>query len=466
MKGLQTSRVVVVDDDPVEADALMRGLARLGIGAVYVSGLEPAEYAALPRDGIRLVFLDLHLLDTADPILHAVGVLTDVVDPTSHETAVVCWTKHGEEVAAFEGYLAERVPGFVPPFVLSLPKGDFGLTGSGGTADVARLSAAISDAMADHHSFCLIGEWEQFVHDATSHVTVLLSKASQDGGCIGLLDVQAAVVRAAAGGSCEDQCAAMVHLVEGSAQVLLDHLYGPAASGMEPSATTEALLDKVKAGPHLAPGARARLNKALLTAEIPPGSKTVSTGNVYLASGWDAAVCGEFPLECDGGGIRAFLYQAWPPPRDIVKESQKFKDWKAEVKVFSPHCIPCLLELTPACDHAQNKAVFSRLLGGLLVCRPKVWGEMLATEYVRDGDLELPAGSRGFCRQLPFVTLSSAGIETGEYSLVVDARYLVTVPVSRLATAQPAFRFRQEIAIDVAAWFAGHAARPGYICVG
>jgi len=126
MNGLQTTRVVVIDDEFLEAEPLLRGLARLGIGALYFNGEEFPESLIT---GTRLVFLDLHLSGAAGgahgAILKSVGVLSQVVPEITGEVGVICWTKHSDEVKDFAATLKERWPKFEPAFVMGLPKAEF-----------------------------------------------------------------------------------------------------------------------------------------------------------------------------------------------------------------------------------------------------------------------------------------------------------------------------------------------------
>jgi hypothetical protein len=47
MRGLQTSRVVVIDDDAQEAIPIIQALGRLGIGCTYIAG-DQMEYLPKP----------------------------------------------------------------------------------------------------------------------------------------------------------------------------------------------------------------------------------------------------------------------------------------------------------------------------------------------------------------------------------------------------------------------------------
>ena len=82
MTGLQTSRVIVVDDDPTEVEGLLRGLSSIRIGALYFNG-DPEELPKAPIDGIRLVFLDLHLVAGAGDSHSVPGSIRSAYCPNS-----------------------------------------------------------------------------------------------------------------------------------------------------------------------------------------------------------------------------------------------------------------------------------------------------------------------------------------------------------------------------------------------
>jgi len=128
MIGLQTARVVVVDDEFSEVEALLRGLSNLRIGALYFNG-DNNELPSEPLAGVRLVFLDLHLLSASGGghtvLANTIGVLAQLVPAKKGETGIICWTKHPEEKEEFEEMLRERFADMEPAFVLALPKKDF-----------------------------------------------------------------------------------------------------------------------------------------------------------------------------------------------------------------------------------------------------------------------------------------------------------------------------------------------------
>ena len=115
-----------------------------------------------------------------------------------------------------------------------------------------------------------------------------------------------------------------------------------------------------------------------------------------------------------------------------------------------------MLEITPACDYAAGKTEVGRLLGGMLV----------QSARTRTGNSKrmLPEKSRTFAKQTEFFLMRNSTFSLdGVYSLVVNARHLHTKPRAEMASHTPVFRLRHQIVADIRAWFAAHAARPGYV---
>lgn len=518
MKGLRTGRVVVIDDNQSEADVLLRALGTLGIGAVYFSGKDEAEFPAQPVVGVRVVFLDLHLMEmTGDDLQYTIGVLKGTVAPSRGETGLICWTKHSDEVIEFDKLLRERLPEFRPAFVASIAKQDYNIVDAdvldlleiaiGGwqsepatpapatsqqppqpasitreailgllstaratrttraVARVAELSGKITELVQANHGVSLIGEWEQFVHDATTHTTALLANvATSIPAPQGqLLHVQAALAKASAGSTCASTRDALAHFIEGTSELLLDHLF-PHHDQFDAAAPhAEALLNELTAESLFTDADKATLNRALLTAQTGPTPTPPQPGNIYVPHCWDVTKSGPFPMATDIPRVVAFIGEIWP---DLPKWALQAAGNNTSLFALASASVPCVLEITPACDHAQRKSGDSRLLGGILIPCPPEGATCPEMPAVKRTKRSLPAQSRVFAKEMPLVNLTTphAGLD-GIYLLVVNARLLFSKPIAEVAGSVPAFRLRNDICTDVTSWFAGHAARPGYVFV-
>ena len=106
----------------------------------------------------------------------------------------------------------------------------------------------------------------------------------------------------------------------------------------------------------------------------------MNPGNVYTEAGWDASTGGPFFIPAtDKDRLRGFV-------KDI------FSDAKSEkLDALTNAGIPCLVELTPTCDHVARKTSRTRLLGGVLI------------KHSQDrSPIEIPTRNRMFAKQIEF----------------------------------------------------------------
>ena len=129
-------RFVVIDDNPEHLDAIMEVFQALGtscLGVVFdpERGLENQRF-----DGVRGLFLDLHLIDstvTTDETRHfatIAGILETSINPAGGPFVLVVWTEHAQYVQGLREYLDESLdndanPHARPIAVMGLPKDRF-----------------------------------------------------------------------------------------------------------------------------------------------------------------------------------------------------------------------------------------------------------------------------------------------------------------------------------------------------
>jgi hypothetical protein len=112
-----------------------------------------------------------------------------------------------------------------------------------------------------------------------------------------------------------------------------------------------------------------------------------------------------------------------------------------------------LLEVTPACDHAQNKNEGARFVAGILI------PDEHAKVFV---DLK-NMGKKPFLKKMEPIQVPG---KVGAWHLVLNARAFHSVPKpNKSIKCPPVARLREGIQNDIRAWFAAHAARPGYLSV-
>ncbi len=430
---MKTARAVVIDEDPKEALHLLQALGCAGIGAAYFAGDDPDLFPTNPLDGIRVVFLDLKLINQPEVrqyIPHAVTVLKSCVRLQPRTTGIVCWSKHTDDFAALEQELSAQK--IVPAFLLALDnKAEIVAKGSAGIADVI---TQFDRKLGEKHGHRLLVGWEEVSHVASSRSTdqlVALSKDDPD-----LIKLLAAVARAAADESPSSVEHTIRALCSGLVSIHHDAIEDLAVPNFFGDAG-QAIHDQVSQSQNqpLTPEQRARLNEVLLTTS----SSVLRPGNVYS----DESRLGDDAAQT--AFKRSFAEDLLPEAKNNILDAIARSS-----KVVG-------IEITPPCDHAAQKNASARLVLGLLI--------RLGLPVTED-KVKLPAKSRLFAKEIEPVQLHLPGIsQSGAYKLILSARHLETRAISAIKNEKPLFRFRSSVVADIQAWFASHAARPGYVSI-
>lgn len=123
MIGLKISRVVVIEDNDIEAASIIQALNRFDVSALRYNG-DLDQLPDKPLDGIRLVFLDVRLGGaTGEPrhfVPQTVNVLKKVIKGRSGATGIIYWTAHPEDITLLETQIKKDFPEFIPAFQIRL----------------------------------------------------------------------------------------------------------------------------------------------------------------------------------------------------------------------------------------------------------------------------------------------------------------------------------------------------------
>lgn len=425
MNGLKTARVLIIDDDPEEVAPVLAALGQMGVGAVCCTG-QADQLPTEPLYGVRLLFLDMDLGglggDAKQMIGQVMTVLKRVLPANANPLLIVVWTKHKELFDDFRQTAAKDLPHLRPGVVSMMGKAEFG-------ADIKAIAASIVKLLGDNAPLDLIYLWEQCVHDAASYTVGSLSElvgADPQNWHKQMNALLGALLQASAGSvagppslllACFFESLALVHLDQLSQrqQLLSSHL--------EPHA--KPLTDAAR-GFALSAEQKATLNRMLLTETPAAEDRTLRPGNVYFV-----------------GDKSHFPGNVLQLEQSRVAEDVCEKQGKADELVKVSKLL--VMEITPACDFAQGKQRLGRFVAGLLV----------------------PSSHEKLVKRAQFAWISEAialGDPGSSFRIVLDAHFLLGFALDSISRP-PDFRFRAQAVISIQAWFAGQAARPGYVSV-
>lgn len=466
MNGLNTSRVLVIDNDEAAGAALVRALALDGIGVTYIRG-EQDELPPTPLRGIRLLALDMELVEgglTGEEkarLSPLISVLRAVLAHDNGPCIAIAWTAHNDLVEAFRKMVSEQLPDLRPVVVIPLPKSSV-YDSDSRTYDVVKIASSVRSILDGDPAFSVIMDWEQRAHDATTECTARLSEivlepparqeaataltAEADGTADWsqeMLAVLAVLCRASSGKHSVDQSSASDALAAALNSLYLDCLeqsQGRAEESTGCQKLAEAANGRLAMRNPLVIPQTGAINRMLLLAKVESGKCKQQPGNLYLEAGWDDPR--KFPVRCVDIGYKSFVEEILDTSgrRDPVDQATLAK------------CIPVLAEVSPACDFAQKNPRYARLLMGILL----------------PTNLGIPIKKHTqFLKQIgPFFLEHPHLAEPADYCLVLSARFILGMNGTDLDRDEEAFRLRKHVLTDIQSWAAAYAARPGYLSLG
>jgi len=379
-----------------------------------------------------------------------------VIAPNRGATGIVYWTKHEEDIEEIEKQLPQHMADFSPAFLLCL-KDKHHLA-----ADPVRLAAAIRQKTAALPGQSILWEWEHIVHNAATRTTDLILQQSHTGGT-DVLSLLCALIKASAGKAAIEDNSRLSHLYEALNPLHYDQLEQASRLTRCSHEVAQALRDAMDRKAALKAEHKASLNRALLVADIPPGKACPVPGSVYI--GTPAKKCQCPVTRCR---LTSAIVDEWTPqgsswPNWVTdanyKALNKASDGDPDMTTardsrkaaILAECHAALVEVTPSCDYAQAKTGTARFLAGILVPEQHV------------PIFRVQPHDRLYLKELPGIEV---GTLKGPWHLILNARFLYSIPNPvRRVSSRPLLRLRNHVLVDIQAWFAAHAARPGYLSV-
>ena len=438
-------RFVVIDDNPKHLSAILNVFQALGtscLGVVFdpERGLENQRF-----DGVRGLFLDLHLIDstmTTDETPHfatIAGILETSINLAGGPFVLVVWTEHAQHVEGLRKYLDESLdndanPHARPIAVLGLPKDRFIDIATGQTLEhrAKELRDAVEGTLTEKPQLAALLEWEAGVvaaAGATLSTVIELVPEKQRSSltfAAALGEVLSRLAQAVVGQSHvkDDPRAAITNAL---ALILADRIVNQTVPPV-PTASTEVwsrAVTSLQGSDVLSPETAGMVNRMLHLAVRP--------------TDWGAVV--EFPYELDNKTLQRLfgvtLGQLLGQEFKIGREDRK-------------RCRPKLVRVGAACDHAQNR------LGSLLY----LFGLEIACDIERKSDDTgrfRPPASEWLSPELLLEP------DADPFFLAVNSRYSVSVPPAEASEWQPAYRLREQLIMHLISHAGSYLTRPGIV---
>lgn len=439
-------RFVVIDDNPKHLGAILNVFQTLGTSCLGVlfdpeRGLENQRF-----DGVRGLFLDLHLIDstaTTDETRHfatIAGILETSISPAGGPFVLVVWTEHAQHVQGLREYLDESldddaIPHARPIAVMGLPKDRFIDIATGQTLErkTEELRNAVEGTLSEKPQLAALLAWEADVvaaAGATLSTVIELVPKEQRGSATfasGLDEVLSRLAGAAVGEPHvgDDRRAAITTAL---APILADRIVNQTVSPADAEVWERAVTWR---GKDTLDSETAGMVNRMLHVAVPP--------ETIQPTDWGAVV--EFPYKLDKKTLQGLFGVTYG---QLL--GQEFKIGKED----RDRCRARLVRVGAACDHAQNRPGPLLYLFGLEIgC-----------------DIERKSDDTGRFRP-PASEWSSPELllepSAEPFFLAVNSRYSVSVPPAEAGKWQQAYRLREQLIMHLISHAGSYLTRPGIV---
>lgn len=119
--------VVIIDDQPNEVMPIIQALSKKGISTTYYQGNDPNLLPNTPCQFIRLVFLDLQLIETSNEhqiTKNIINILEKIISPNNGPYILVIWSKNSSKYESAVGVEIKKHDYLSPSCILSFNKRD------------------------------------------------------------------------------------------------------------------------------------------------------------------------------------------------------------------------------------------------------------------------------------------------------------------------------------------------------
>lgn len=439
------TRTLVVDDNQEEGDIILKALAEAGCPArfiVYQGGMDWSEEKMV---GIRTILMDLALIGSGtvseSDRSATQSLLEQMLDANNGPWGLVTWTSHAADGEQLYNHLRNRMPAGLRPVTYAiLDKEQYlAVKRRVGRDDMTSLVEDVKAKLIPPKAVACLMNWEIAVHRAAASVLHQLTQAADNGAgnnnpqeklaCL-LLEL----AKAEAGQTLPPQDSLITSLYAVLTPLLTDSLDQanhpdclPPAHECQDAATSE-WKHRINRMLHLDSTAPAKiLPGALIELDtIPTGIQQLDTLGITKETREEA------------------ITQLFSKLSDTPEKTEKRRQAAKNCRVF-------IMDITPGCDHAQNRAEKHHYWRRFMVLYrlPSAHGkaaEKADNLYFMPEFLE-PDGS--------------------SYFFIANANQVVALTQAEIGKlSKPVQRIREQLFNYILSWVGKHISRQGIVSLG
>lgn len=445
-------RVAIVDDDVNQALPLISVLSRHNIPYVFFKGNDVKYLPSKPENDIRILFLDLNLLGEKiekEKAIRSVlySTLKQIISPQNYPYVLVLWSRQENEYGKvlsdlFQNELKDRSPITIENFVKSdfFPNFSQELDKS---IDDEKILIELNRIITSLPAYSHLMQWENCIHNAADetiqdifHDFHYPENWNNSANCILNMFSKSYLEKHYGEATNEEK-------VKASLLFLNDVYYDTLESSIANSDIENPKEFLYETNSDLVSAIRSKINNCLLISKSQtqisqPGCIVISADNSA-----EYMKCAKSVLDdcLDTESLRRDVNKQFVDANN--KEAKKLYNKKRKElrEAILSSAIPCGVVVTPACDYAQKKVKYDRIVLGLII----------------------DSCNRQFIDTKSEAIYISPSFDENEHEriLVLNYRYFLTKELIKVNDIKVLFRIRNSLLSEIQSKLARHINRQG-----
>ena len=417
-------RIAIVDDKLEQALPLMRVFSKNNIPYTFYKGTDMEFLPQKPENDIRILFLDLNLFEGRDNKPKDIqsslySVIKRLISPQNYPYVLIIWSLQEDRFKdLLEELFNDRLKSCAPIAIKKWIKSDFFSIETEEEVNKEneyKIIEELKKLVSEMPAYCYLMQWENCVHDSADatlqdvfHDFHFQDNWENNANCILDMFAHSYLEKHYYDSEINDKVKASLLFLN---DVYFDTL--EAAITKTDAEETKELIHTISKEEQKK--IASKINKSLLVSNQFDSVRQPG-----------CVIC----LDLDTDKIQVFY--------EILDNSIKTLPKKLEKEDIYKNLIPCKVVVTPACDYAQDKLKYDRLVQGIII--DEQYGN-----YIDNSEAIYKSPSFEF--------------ESKSKILVLNYRYFITEYISK--KTQPVFRLRNTILAEIQSKLARHINRQG-----
>lgn len=445
-------RIAIVDNSIEQALPLMSVLSRHHIPYVFYKGNDVKYLPQTPENDIRILFLDLNLLGEKlekEKDIRSVlySVLVRIISPQNYPYVLILWSRQESEYTKVLKELFQvDLKKCAPIAILNYVKSDFFPNFSqelDESVDDEKIMVELKRILYDLPSYSYLMQWENVIHncaDATIqdifHDFHSNDEWDNNANCILDMFAKSYLERHYREASIEDK-------VKASLFFLNDVYYDTLESAITNSNIENAVELQYETNTDMQSDIKSKVNNYLLISKSKthinqPGSIVTSKDNSAKYAKCAKSIVNDC-LKTDE--IRNQIMKEFGDLKTKEAKQRYNQLMKVRRENILSTAIPCGVVVTPACDYAQNKVKFDRVVLGLII--DSCYRQFIDTK------------SEAIYISPPF------NENAHERVLLLNYRYFLTQELKKIDDIKVLYKIRNSVLSEIQSKLARHINRQG-----